>query len=1302
VLGACCTDADGDGVPESCATAEEAECAGEWQGADTTCDPNPCPVPPECELTPASLDFGEVEVGDSLDLTVTIRNVGGGTLSGTLSADCPDFAVAGDSSYALQTDEAAQFTVRFSPSAEDRQDCVLDTGASQCPELPATGVGIPVSVPSCEISPLELAFEQVALGDTKDLSFTITNTGGGTLAGTVTESCPGFSLVGGGEYSLGAGASRTITVRFAPQTEGEQVCALDTGRDECPDVTATGTGMVSSDCQVSPESLDFGDVNVGETAELTFEISNTGTEPIQGTLSFPEPCPGFFIVGAASYTLQAGESQSFRVRFAPEQGEEYSCAIDTGSGGCADVSVSGTGIPQLCRIDPETLEFGSIGLGRSAVLPFTLTNAGGGTLSGAVSVDCPDFTLLDDPSYALGPGQSRSFDVQFSPTAIGNYACDIATGAAACDGVSAHGTGIAPAACVLSADTLEFGEVAVGEFRDLDLTVTNTGAAPLRGEISVACADFLIVGDGGYDLGAGESADLVVRFEPSSRGSRVCPVDLGSAECGEIVARGTGVPVPAPECGLSQQALDFGRVQIGEPAQLQCAVTNLGTGTLSGVASADCPEFEVIGESSYDLGPGQTKILTVEFAPDSPGDFACELDLGASECTPVQLTGTAIPIPEPICEVEPTLLDFGTVVVGESADRELKISNLGEAPLTGRVTVDCPAFFVSGRSDFAVNPGSSATIVIRFLPAVTGEASCDLETGSDLCPAVSLTGTARPEPDPACGVAPLTLDFGFVEVGGSATRTITVENTGGGILSGSLAASGPEYAFLDNDLSFTLPAGESREFALEFTPLSLGEHGCSIQIEPEGCGPVPVTGSGYSGQVSLSTLSNHLQDISLGVAPEDPRVGAVFSDLGGLSSSGWELSRWSPADSAYVSAGRGLDTVDIGEGYWLYTSGSGTIQISGEPESSPQHAVPLASGRDGLPAWNQFGNPYQRAVPIDQVWVAGDGGLHRLADSENVSTERVIWGWDGERYRPADVLEPFRAYWIRKLGGGDADLVLLRDDSGQPGAGPAPADPREAFLNPGPRPTPEPQWFVTLTARQGERISQELSMGAAPGEAGVWNPLDLAHPPSPPGDPLTLFLPHDDWGTMSGRYLREFQPTSDPMIWNARLEGTERLRSVRLELAEEGLPADARLYLTNRSQGAVYQIHPPEELFVTPRGEALELRLVASFAPPDSLPPETIPPVVSLAGFPYATPNPFIDRTELAFDLSRPGNLRVSIFDPSGRQLRELRRRDLPAGETSVVWDGDDDEGDPVPAGVYLVRYASGKQSGGFRLVRLN
>ncbi|MEZ4655350.1 MAG: FlgD immunoglobulin-like domain containing protein, partial [Candidatus Eisenbacteria bacterium] len=66
-----------------------------------------------------------------------------------------------------------------------------------------------------------------------------------------------------------------------------------------------------------------------------------------------------------------------------------------------------------------------------------------------------------------------------------------------------------------------------------------------------------------------------------------------------------------------------------------------------------------------------------------------------------------------------------------------------------------------------------------------------------------------------------------------------------------------------------------------------------------------------------------------------------------------------------------------------------------------------------------------------------------------------------------------------------------------------------------------------------------------------------------------------------------------------------------------------------------------------------------------------------------AQPNPFSPRTRLRYELAATGPATLSVFDVGGRRVRVLTSGVQQAGPHEVVWDGTDDRGTVLPAGVY-------------------
>ena len=84
-----------------------------------------------------------------------------------------------------------------------------------------------------------------------------------------------------------------------------------------------------------------------------------------------------------------------------------------------------------------------------------------------------------------------------------------------------------------------------------------------------------------------------------------------------------------------------------------------------------------------------------------------------------------------------------------------------------------------------------------------------------------------------------------------------------------------------------------------------------------------------------------------------------------------------------------------------------------------------------------------------------------------------------------------------------------------------------------------------------------------------------------------------------------------------------------------------------------------------------------------------------------ARPNPSRGVVELSLTLPAAMPARVELFDSAGRMVRTLASGALPAGVTTLRWDGCDNNGSPVPSGVYLARAAVGARTAVARIERV-
>src|SRR5262249_11456428 len=70
-------------------------------------------------------------------------------------------------------------------------------------------------------------------------------------------------------------------------------------------------------------------------------------------------------------------------------------------------------------------------------------------------------------------------------------------------------------------------------------------------------------------------------------------------------------------------------------------------------------------------------------------------------------------------------------------------------------------------------------------------------------------------------------------------------------------------------------------------------------------------------------------------------------------------------------------------------------------------------------------------------------------------------------------------------------------------------------------------------------------------------------------------------------------------------------------------------------------------------------------------------------------PNPTPGATRLRYGPRQGGTVRISVVDARGRRVRSWLETREPAGTHEAAWDGRDQSGRDVAAGVYLVRVES-------------
>jgi hypothetical protein len=81
--------------------------------------------------------------------------------------------------------------------------------------------------------------------------------------------------------------------------------------------------------------------------------------------------------------------------------------------------------------------------------------------------------------------------------------------------------------------------------------------------------------------------------------------------------------------------------------------------------------------------------------------------------------------------------------------------------------------------------------------------------------------------------------------------------------------------------------------------------------------------------------------------------------------------------------------------------------------------------------------------------------------------------------------------------------------------------------------------------------------------------------------------------------------------------------------------------------------------------------------------------IPSLTFLGNAAPNPFNPSISISFNVGQAEEIDLNIYDLGGHLIKTLATQEFAAGQYSRRWDGRDNNGSLMPAGVYLVRIQS-------------
>jgi len=500
---------------------------------------------------------------------------------------------------------------------------------------------------------------------------------------------------------------------------------------------------------------------------------------------------------------------------------------------------------------PLILEFGDVEIGQRGARRVILKNLGNANLAiervGPVVDPADPICPTSSAEFAYPPvspsqkvelagGGEKTIEVAYRPQDGGNDCAIMEVKSNDSDEPSTRvyfvARGSAAKFCATQS-TLDFGDVILGQRGTLSTEIGNCGIRPLTltaVQVTTSFPPFELTTQftTPHTFLPGEMMPVVLAFAPTQArryGGIGAQADPGvilfttDVSVGSLTLLGRGITPPACRLSVAPTAINFGTVAPGASADREVLLANAGDAACT-VQSVErvggSAEFTLVGTAAppaFQVGPAQTQLLTIHFAPAAAGQqnavFRVTSDNPGQLTTDITVEANQPPPPGCHLEADPAFLNFGVVPTGSTTTRQIALHSVGDEDCSLR-----EVRFVLGAPDFSssavltpligalipagdtynlnidfrtTSPGphsGRAQLVYKEFGIGTPNQTLDVDLAANAqAPAICLT------PDP--------VDFGSVPVGGEARLNLSIQSCGAAPLNvrGIHFGSGSSSAF---------------------------------------------------------------------------------------------------------------------------------------------------------------------------------------------------------------------------------------------------------------------------------------------------------------------------------------------------------------------------------------------------------------------------------------------------------------------------------------------------------------------------
>ena len=406
--------------------------------------------------------------------------------------------------------------------------------------------------------------------------------------------------------------------------------------------------------------------------------------------------------------------------------------------------------------------------------------------------------------------------------------------------------------------------------------------------------DFVIVrynNNGSLDKTFGSNGIASVDFNNSN--------DLGSAIAlqsdGKIIAAGSSdngfssdfallrYNTLYPVFQISSASIQFGDVFIDSSSTKSFFIKNSGSSNLNIDSIVSENNAFIINQNIFSLTSGDSQKVDITFTPTQAQTYNEKLIIyhnAAGNPDTLLLSGNGVVKTSPQISLSSTTVDFGTITVGNTAQKSIFIKNMGTASLkVDSIITNNPAYSID-KKNLTLTPGDSQEVKLTFTPDDTTVFNGKLNiyhNASGSPSIINLTGRGTSKAMAVIALSTTFINFGSVIVNNNLQKNFFVKNTGTAELVIDSITNNNNTIFSVNPSKFNVASGDSQEVKVTFTPTDTSVFNGRLSVFHNASGSpgiINLSGKGTSKAIAIINLSE--SKIDFGIVTINKKLQKLF------------------------------------------------------------------------------------------------------------------------------------------------------------------------------------------------------------------------------------------------------------------------------------------------------------------------------------------------------------------------------------------------------------------------------------------